>query len=243
MRKCHMGNSSGVVFGKGLTHFSERFRDDSTPATDGKRIMQVEKIKKIYAKYSDSYDLIFKKLFQPRIAEVISKMDIKPGKRVLEVGVGTGLSFPFYPRHCQVIGVDLSLDMLKKAQEKINQNKFSHIQLQEMDASFLGFEDNCFDFVLAAFVISVVPDPIKVVSEIKRVSKANAKIAIVNHFKSQNKFVGILEDMVNPVCTRIGWKSNVELEYIIEKSNLKVDNITKWKKNDLWTMVFAVNSE
>lgn len=203
--------------------------------------MQVENIKRIYTKYSDSYDFIFKKLFQPRIARVIAQMGIQPGDHVLEVGVGTGLSFPFYPDYCRVTGVDLCYDMLEKAQGKIRRNNFSHIQLKAMDAAALGFEDNSFDFVLAAFVISVVPDPIQVVSEIKRVCKDQARIAIVNHFKSQNKFVGILEELVNPLCTRIGWKSNLELEYLIEKSNLKVDRVTKWKKNDLWTMIFAVN--
>jgi len=203
--------------------------------------VQVENIKRIYTKYSDSYDFIFKKLFQPRIARVIAQMGIQPGDHVLEVGVGTGLSFPFYPDYCRVTGVDLCYDMLEKAQGKIRRNNFSHIQLKAMDAAALGFEDNSFDFVLAAFVISVVPDPIQVVSEIKRVCKDQARIAIVNHFKSQNKFVGILEELVNPLCTRIGWKSNLELEYLIEKSNLKVDRVTKWKKNDLWTMIFAVN--
>ena len=113
---------------------------------------------KIYAEFSHLYDMIFQRIFFPRIASVIESLHIPPGARVLEVGVGTGLSLSAYPTHCDVVGIDLAQDMLDQADEKIREQGWRHITLRQMDALNLGFPDDSFDYVMAFHVVSVVPD-------------------------------------------------------------------------------------
>lgn len=206
-------------------------------------MLHVDSIKKIYAGYSNVYDVIFKQFFYPRQRHVINTMNIKPGDRVLDVGVGTGLSLSLYPSSCNVTGIDLSAEMLKKAKEKIDKYRLTHINLMEMDASNLRFEDNSFDHVIATFVISVVPDPVKVISEMKRVCKKSGKIVIVNHFQSSNKFIAKIEEFINPLCCKIGWRSDLSLDELVSNADLEINYKYKLKKFDLWKVVFAVNNK
>jgi phosphatidylethanolamine/phosphatidyl-N-methylethanolamine N-methyltransferase len=201
--------------------------------------MDLEDIKRIYAGYSNVYDYIFKWFFSPRHQHVINSLNIGPNARVLDVGVGTGLSLPLYPRHCRVVGIDLSGDMLKKARKKVRKYGLTGVSLLEMDASRLAFQDNTFDFVVAAFVISVVPDPVRVISEMKRVAKPEGRIVIINHFQSQNRVVAKFEAWVSPLCTRLGWHSDVDLEDLVARANLEVDAKSQLNKIDLWKVVYA----
>lgn len=209
----------------------------------GCKLLKTEKIKQIYDSYSNVYDFIFKKFFVPRQKHVISEMNIQPNEKILDVGVGTGLSLPLYPRHCQVTGIDLSEEMLNKAHKKIKKYDLINITLKQMDAMNLQFEDNTFDQVIAAFVISVVPDPIKVISEMKRVCKKDCNLIIINHFQSNNKFMAKIEDLVNPICCKIGWRTDVDLDSLITKSNLNVNSKYKMNKIDLWKVVMATNDK
>src|SRR5262245_34102412 len=113
---------------------------------------------KLYYEFSHLYDRVFTRVFYPRIEHVIQSLNIEPGTQVLEVGVGTGLSFTAYPNHCHVTGVDLAPDMLEQAQEKIARNGWRHLKVLEMDALNLKFPDNTFNYVMAFHVVSVVPD-------------------------------------------------------------------------------------
>ncbi|MGH8058649.1 MAG: class I SAM-dependent methyltransferase, partial [Candidatus Entotheonellia bacterium] len=108
-----------------------------------------------------------------------------------------------------------------------------------MDASRICFEDNAFDYVVAAFVISVVPDPVRVISEMKRVVKPNGRIVIINHFQSQNRVVAKLEEWVSPICTKLGWHSDVDLDDLIVRAHLQVDEKSQLNKLDLWKVVYA----
>jgi phosphatidylethanolamine/phosphatidyl-N-methylethanolamine N-methyltransferase len=159
------------------------------------------------------------------------------------VGVGTGLTFDLYPKHCCVTAIDLSARMLKKANKKIRENDYSHISLLEMDATHLAFPEDTFDYVVATFVMSVVPDPIRVLSEMKRVSKKEGKIIIVNHFLSQNRLLAKIEELISPLCTRVGWRSDLPLDYLVEEGGLCIDMKYKVKKLDLWNVVLATNNK
>jgi phosphatidylethanolamine/phosphatidyl-N-methylethanolamine N-methyltransferase len=205
--------------------------------------MEVAEIKRIYAYYSRVYDFIFKRWFFPRQQYAIQALNISPGQRVLDLGVGTGFSLPLYPQHAQVVGVDLSSKMLHEARKKVLRERLSHVDLMEMDAAHLAFPDNTFDCVIVAFVISVVPDPLQVLAEIKRVSKPEGHIVIINHFQSQNKVMAQFEKWVSPLCTKIGWRSDLALDYLVQHANLRIDRKYSLSKLDLWKVIYAINNK
>jgi len=205
--------------------------------------MHTEDIKRIYSNYSNFYDLIFKKFFLPRQEYGINQMEIQPDDKILDVGVGTGLSLPLYPNYCHVTGIDLSAQMLNKAHNKVKKHDLKNITLKQMDAMELQFEDNTFDKVIASFVISVVPDPVQVIAEMKRVCKNNCNLILINHFQSNNKIMAKIEEIFNPICRKIGWRTDVDLDSLIIDSNLQVDMKYKLNKFDLWKIVLATNNK
>lgn len=204
---------------------------------------ELESLKKIYAGYSKVYDALFKRFFYPRIKHAIGYMDIKPGDRILDVGVGTGLSLSVFPKHCRVVGIDLSAEMLSKAKEKIDRERLDNIKVLSMDAMRCAFEDDSFDKVFLSHVVSVVPDPYQAMAEVKRVCKKGGLVVIVNHFKSKNKLIEALEKVINPVCKKIGWRSDLCLNEFITKTGLKVSKKYTLKKFDFWQIVFATNEK
>jgi phosphatidylethanolamine/phosphatidyl-N-methylethanolamine N-methyltransferase len=160
---------------------------------------------KLYYEFSHLYDRLFTRVFYPRIERVIQSLRIPPGARVLEVGVGTGLSFTAYPPHCQVTGIDLAPEMLEQAQEKIAHNGWRHLKVMEMDALNLKFPDNSFDYVMAFHVVSVVPDAARLMREVMRVSKPGATVVIINHFRSRHRLLAALDSVSEPLTRRLGW--------------------------------------
>jgi phosphatidylethanolamine/phosphatidyl-N-methylethanolamine N-methyltransferase len=113
-----------------------------------------------------------------------------------------------------------------------------------MDAQQLAFADSSFDHVLATFVISVVPDPVRTISEMKRVLKPEGSLVLVNHFQNErNKVMGTLERWVAPVCRRLGWNSDLKLSDLAESANLAIAHCYQMKKIDLWQVVFATNNK
>ncbi|MBI5599743.1 MAG: methyltransferase domain-containing protein [Deltaproteobacteria bacterium] len=203
--------------------------------------MELESVKKIYDGYSKVYDTLFKRFFYPRIKHAIASMEIRPGEKVLDVGVGTGLSLKLFPRHATVIGIDLSSEMLRKAREKVETDGLRNVKLIEMDAMDLNFESDSFDKVFISHVVSVVPDPYRVMAEVKRVCKKGGKIVIVNHFKSKNKMVSGFEKFINPICKKIGWRSDMCMDEFVSRAGLRVDRISKLKKVDFWHLIFTTN--
>src|SRR3989304_6981283 len=176
-----------------------------------------ESIKKIYAGDSNIYDALSKRFFYPRIKHAITYMDIKPGDRVLDVGVGTGLSLSEFPHNCKVVGIDLSTAMLRKAKDKIGSQRLNHIKVMSMDAMRMSFRDDSFDKVFISHVVTVVPAPYRLMSEVRRVCKKGGQVVIVNHFKSSNKVVEIVEKLINPGCKKIGWRAGLCLNEVINR--------------------------
>jgi phosphatidylethanolamine/phosphatidyl-N-methylethanolamine N-methyltransferase len=156
---------------------------------------------RVYSEYALVYDKTFGKIFFDRIRQVIESLNIPPGAQVLELGVGTGTSFPAYPRHCEVTGIDLAADMLGRARAKIAKNTWFHLQVMEMDALNLTFEDNSFDYVTAFHTVTVVPDPIRMLAEANRVCRPGGKIVIINHFTTDLPIIGPLTEALDPVSS------------------------------------------
>ncbi len=193
---------------------------------------------KLYSEFAPLYDKIFGKIFYSRLRRVIGDLHIPRGARVLEVGAGTGTSFPAYPRHCEVTGIDLAPDMLSRAQGKIAENGWSHLKVLKMDALELGFPDDSFDYVMAFHVVTVVPDPVRMMQEAKRVCRPGGRIVIVNHFTSDFPLLGFLTETLDPMTRRLGWRTNLRLRPFIEATELKVE---KAYKLSLYTVLVGSN--
>jgi phosphatidylethanolamine/phosphatidyl-N-methylethanolamine N-methyltransferase len=117
------------------------------------------------------------------------------------------------------------------------------VTLREMDGCDLQFEDNTFDYVIAMFVVSVVPDPVKLVKEMMRVTKNSGHMIIVNHFLSPNPLVAKVEEILCPLTRWIGWRSDLDLDLLIQETRLEVRDNYKLRPFDLWRFVFAVNNK
>ncbi|MFQ5683480.1 MAG: class I SAM-dependent methyltransferase [Candidatus Binatia bacterium] len=198
---------------------------------------------RLYSDLAPLYDKIFGKIFYSRLRWVIEDMHIRRGTSVLEVGAGTGTSFPAYPRHCQVTGIDLAPDMLDRARDKIRENGWTHLKVLEMDALHLDFPDNSFDYVMAFHVVTVVPNPIRMMEEAKRVCRPGGRIVIVNHFTSDIPALGFLTEAMDPFTRRLGWRTNLRLKPFIQETGLKIESIYKLSKLSLYTVVVGCNQK
>jgi len=194
---------------------------------------------KLYSEFAPLYDKIFGKIFYSRLERVIEELDIPPGAEVLEVGAGTGTSFPAYPSHCEVTGIDLAPDMLARAQRKIRDNRWTHLKVLEMNALDLEFPDDTFDYVMAFHVVTVVPDPVRMIAEAQRVCKPGGNIVIVNHFTSDFPLLGSLTEALDPLTRWLGWRTNVRLKPFIETTSLAVEKVYKLSKASLYTVVLG----
>jgi phosphatidylethanolamine/phosphatidyl-N-methylethanolamine N-methyltransferase len=206
--------------------------------------MDLEAIQKVYRRYADGYDLYFGALFEPGRRAVIERLRCRPGDSVLEVGVGTGLSLPLYPRDVRVIGIDISTEMLARASARCHKERLGWTTaLARMDAEHMAFADDSFDKVVAMYVASVVPDPVKLVAEMQRVCKPDGELYIVNHFQHDNRLVGGVEKMFAPLSRLMGFRPDVSLEHFIATTGLSVSERVPVNLFGYWTLLRARNDK
>lgn len=203
--------------------------------------LNTRKIVKFYSTYSGIYDLVFGKIFNGSRMAAINLLDLMPGHRVLEIGIGTGLSLPLYPGDCTIVGMDLTESMLKKSVKRVRKYGLKNVWLQQMNAEHLAFGDGLFDSVFAAYVISTVPDPAKVLAEMSRVCRPGGKIVLLNHFSNENEFVSRLEKTISPLCSHIGFRSDLSLESLLEESGLTVEQTIKVNPFRYWHIIQCIN--
>ena len=194
---------------------------------------------KIYYEFSHFYDRIFTRFFFPRIVSTITALKIPPGAKVLEVGVGTGLSLPAYPSHAEVTGIDLAPEMLEQAQRKVAREGWRHIRLQQMNALDLKFADGEFDYVTAFHVVSVVPDHGQLMKEIFRVCRPGGTVVIINHFRSRRPWLAKLIDLLDPITRKLGWRTTLGCSDLFCEVPLEVRRQFKTKETSLFTVVIA----
>src|SRR5262245_59128927 len=178
-------------------------------------------VERVYEKLSKVYDLIFGPTLHPGRLVALDRMGLRRDDRILEVGVGTGINASLYPRKCHVTGIDLSTSMLDKARERVEREGLRHVKLLEMDAANLRFRDESFDIVYAPYLISVVPDPVRVAQEMHRVCKRGGRIVILNHFRSANPVLSWGERMMSPFTVHIGFKSDLDLPAFLAQAGLQ----------------------
>ena len=203
--------------------------------------LEKRQVERAYELLAPVYDFIFDWIFAPGRQAAISHLGLQPNETVLEVGIGTGLNLPLYPPACRLTGIDLSSEMLDKAVERTHKLAMPGVTLKVMDATSMDFADDAFDNALATYTISAVPDPIAVLREMRRVVKPGGIIVILNHFRSDRRVMGHLEDFVAPVCTRLGWKSNLPMKPLLEAVGLAPELIVKVNMFNGWRLVKCVN--
>src|SRR5687768_6453103 len=162
--------------------------------------MQEATTKGIYDFHSVFYDATFGRLVSRRIAKAIGHMNIGLDDFVLDLGIGTGVSLNYYPRRGRIIGVDLSPGMLRECRKKVQERGLDHVTVFQADALRLPFADDSFDHVFMSHVISVVSDPYRLIGEVQRVARPGARIVMVNHFQSTNRFIAMFEKWLCPLC-------------------------------------------
>jgi phosphatidylethanolamine/phosphatidyl-N-methylethanolamine N-methyltransferase len=203
--------------------------------------LRKRQVQRAYEFYAPIYDFVFDWIFAPGRAAAVRHLDVTPNDSVLEVGIGTGLNLPLYPPTCRLTGIDLSEEMLDKAIERAQKLAMPNVTLKVMDATSLDFGDNEFDKAVATYTISAVPDPVAVLREMRRVVKPGGLLVILNHFRSERRLGGWIEDMVAPVCTRLGWKSNLALRPLLNDVGLAAEVITQVNLFNGWRLVKCVN--
>ena len=207
-------------------------------------LMQESSTRKIYDIHSVFYDATFGRLVKRRIQRAIEHMNIATDDRVLDLGIGTGVSLNYYPTdRGRIFGIDLSAGMLREARKKIRERGLAHAVVFQADAMNLPFADNSFDHVFISHVISVVSDPCKLVQEAQRVARPGARIVIVNHFQSTNRFIAMVEKWLCPLCTKLGWRSDLALQDLIRQTGVAVDYRYKLESIDLWETVVITNNK
>jgi phosphatidylethanolamine/phosphatidyl-N-methylethanolamine N-methyltransferase len=180
-------------------------------------------ITNIYARLAPVYDLIYGLILHPGRRTAVARMNLSPGMRVLEIGAGTGLSAMLYPPDCEVVAIDVSVEMLRRAETRLARRGVKNVQLQLGDATALRFDDASFDLVYAPYLINVVPDPIAVVREMRRVCRPTGRIVLLNHFRSQRKAGAWKDDVIDRhVMSKVGVRWNVPLRPLIDAANLEV---------------------
>ena len=205
--------------------------------------MQETSTRKIYDVHAMFYDATFGRLVRRRIERAIKHMNIADNDKVLDLGIGTGVSMNFYPRHARLIGIDLSGGMLREARKKIRDMSLDRAFVFQANALDLPFADSTFDHVFISHVISVVSDPVRLVREAQRVAKPGARIVIVNHFQSTNRFIALLEKWMCPLCTKLGWRSDLALNELIRSTGVEIDYRYKLESIDLWETVVITNTK
>ncbi len=188
------------------------------------RAVTQDAVSSAYRRYAPVYDTVFGAVLEPgRKALAAAVAEEKPGS-LLEIGVGTGLLLPQYPKDVAVTGIDLSAEMLEKARQRASQMPERSIQLLHSNAETLQFEDAAFDCVTIPYVLSVTPEPGRLLSEARRVCRRGGAIMVANHFSGSRAW-WLLEKLVSPLAAKIGFSSEFRYDEQILARGCQVERV------------------
>ena len=203
--------------------------------------LEKRQVKRAYKLYAPAYDFVFDWIFHPGRESRHPSARHQAGRQRSRGRYRHGAESSPLPTNCRLTGIDLSEEMLEKAQDKVVELGLGNVTLKTMDATVMDFGPGEFDSVVATYTISAVPDPVGVLREMKRVVKPGGNIVLLNHFRSERPVIGRLEDLVAPVCTRLGWKSNLPLEPLLQQVGLIPEITTKVNLFNGWRLIKCVN--
>jgi phosphatidylethanolamine/phosphatidyl-N-methylethanolamine N-methyltransferase len=199
----------------------ERVRARRLPGDSPEVALDAAAIRDAYRRWSGVYDVVFggvSSVGRKRAAALVNRL---PGREVLEVGVGTGLALPRYDSHKRITGIDLSHDMLKLARRRAAELQLRNVAgLHEMDAEATDFVDGQFDTAVAMFVASVVPNPRRLLAELRRVVRPGGDILLVNHFAAEGGPRWWIERAMAPMSRRLGWHPDFAMRAIFETEEI-----------------------
>jgi phosphatidylethanolamine/phosphatidyl-N-methylethanolamine N-methyltransferase len=215
------------------------------PVHDEKsEMMDLHDTIRTYRLFSGSYDIVFGPVFHPGRKDAVRIANDRPGQRILEVGVGTGLSLPHFRRDSRVTGIDVSEEMLNKARRRAERLRLTHVEgLHVMDAENLEFSDNSFDAVLALYVASVVPNPKRFAAEMRRVCIPGGTIVVVNHFTSENLLARLIEKRLARIARHIGFHADFPFEQFRRDSRLSIREVRPSNLFGYWKLLRCVNEK
>ena len=200
-------------------------------------VMDTTSVRDAYRRWAPIYDLTFGKIAEAGRKNAVQIINRRRG-RVLEVGVGTGLSLPCYGSHLTITGIDLSPEMLAKAEDKVDRHNLANVAgLHQMDAGALAFPDESFDTVVAMYVMTVVPVPQRVMRELERVCAAGGEVILVNHFSEDEGVRGFLERKLAPFADLIGWRPVFDIDQVLVCEDLRLAERRSLRPFGLFTML------
>lgn len=201
-------------------------------------MMDLVSVRKAYRFYAPVYDYVFGAIVSEGRRLAVSRFEQAPGDRILEAGVGTGLSLPYYKKHVRVTGVDVSPEMLERARKRFQTPTHPQVEaLLEMDVQNLDFPDNRFQGAVAMYVASVVPDPREMMREMFRVTEENAPVLVVNHFASSKPFLRDVEARLAPFSKKLGFQPDFSLEHFIDLLGFEPERVTTVNIGGYWKLL------
>jgi phosphatidylethanolamine/phosphatidyl-N-methylethanolamine N-methyltransferase len=204
--------------------------------------MSIELIQRGYRLFAPLYDLVFGAGLAPGRRAAVEALQCRPGERILEACVGTGLSLPLYPAGVRVTGIDISLDMLKKAEARVAAHRLTNVEaLLPMDAERLAFADGSFDKVAMMFALSGLPDPVRAVREIRRVCRPGGTIVIAQHFRTRSALLRLCEGLLSPIYRLLRYRGDMDLEDFLAAAQLDVVETRRTNLFGYATLLACVN--
>lgn len=206
-------------------------------STADRAALETRRVERVYSVLARVYDAGFDWALGPGRRRAVGRLPAAAGERVLEVGVGTGLSLPHYAGRAHVTGIDISGPMLEQARERADLLGLRDVDLRLMDARSLAFPDESFDHVLAPYVISVVPEPQKVLAEIRRVCRRGGTVVVVNHFLGEGRARRFLERACSPATQWIGFRLDLPVDVVTATPGLELVEEERVNLLGLWRLL------
>ncbi|MBO1081408.1 class I SAM-dependent methyltransferase [Roseomonas haemaphysalidis] len=226
-----------------ITELSRNPTADQAQRDHPRAALDAASVRDAYRRWAGVYDAVFGGVSAFGRRKAVAAVNRLPGTRVLEVGVGTGLALPRYTADKRVTGVDLSREMLMKAEERVRLEHLSHVDgLLEMDAEQMAFRDGAFDIAVAMFTASVVPDARKLFGEMRRVVRPGGHLLFVNHFAAEAGPRWWVERAMAPLSRVLGWHPDFALSDLLDRDAVQLDAVEPCQPGGLFTLVQVRNS-